>query len=328
MYRSAEQTQSIHPVDTLPHLKEEIENIKSPSAAAFEVSISSIVPLRLPAHMQQPRLYFDAHKMELLKDSIHKHGVLEPVLLRPSSDTFQNQFELVSGERRWRCCQALGMTSIPAIVRQMSDSVALEAAIIAHLLSEEISLIEQTESILSLLSLQLNLSFEELKGLLYQVKNSRMRGIEQHRDFSERQIETISNTLSEFGMKLSSFVANRLPLLNLAPPVLASVRAGQLSPTNAVLINRQPQEFHESLIAQAEGKTKGELVALIRSVVPSDNQIEKIAERPSRGRKVSEQIYNRIKFVKKRTELLDNPDVLSRLAKIEFLLKEIESLDN
>ncbi|MEL6552038.1 MAG: ParB/RepB/Spo0J family partition protein [Cyanobacteria bacterium J06621_11] len=320
MYGSTKETQ---PTDTIPQLKEEIESLKSPSTTSFEVPISRIIPLQLPKNMQQPRLYFDAHKMELLRDSIHKHGVLEPVLLRPSQE---NKFELISGERRWRCCQSLGMTSLPGIVRQMSDSMALEAAIIAHLLSEEISLIEQTESILSLLSLRLNLSLEELKGLLYQVKNSRMRGVVHARNFSAQQIEIVNEILSEFGMKLSSFVANRLPLLNLAPPILSSVREGKLSPTNAVLVNRQPQEFHAPLMAQAAGKTKGELATLIKSTVPSNKRTNRTASESSKGKEISEQIYNRIKFVRKRTELLDAPDVLTRLTQIDALLQEIESL--
>lgn len=333
-------TQESLPVNTIPQLKEEIESLKSRSTTSFEVPINQIIPLQLPENIKQPRLYFDAHKMELLKDSIHKHGVLEPVLLRPSYNNLpsqQNLFELVSGERRWRCCQSLQMSSIPGIVRPMSDSTALEAAIIAHLLSEEISLIEQTESILSLLSLRLNLPSEELRGLLYQVKNSQGRKTLNARASSHQQIQIISEILSEFGMKLSSFVANRLPLLNLAPPILSSVRAGRLSPTNAVLVNRQPQEFHAPLIAQAEGKTKGELTSLIKATVSSDKQSDRALGRPEemtlakekkvqKGRELADQIANRLKLVSQKTERLNHPDVLNRLAKIDSLLQEIESL--
>lgn len=324
MYESTEQTQTKEPqpIGTIPQLKQGIERLKSSSAAAFEVPLGSIIPLQLPENMRQPRLYFDARKMELLKESIHKHGVLEPVLLRPSP---KDQYELISGERRWRCCQLLGMKSIPGIVRQMSDAMALEAAIVAHLMSEEISLIEQTESILNLLSLRLNLSFEQLRGLLYQVKNSRSRRGSRTKGFSDRQIEIVTEILSEFDMKLSSFVTNRLPLLNLAPPLLSAVRAGKLSPTNAVLINRQPQESHATLMVESEGKTKGELAALIKSTVVLGKQVEENIDQPSKGKEISEQVYNRIKFVIKRTDLLDDPNVLDCLTKIDSLLQEIES---
>ncbi len=304
--------------ETIPQLKEEIENLKSHTTTPFEIPIDSIIPLQLPGDMKQPRLYFDPHKMELLRDSIRKHGVLEPIFLRPSP---KGIFEIISGERRWRCCQDLGMRTMPGIVRQMSDSTALEAALIAHLLNEEISLIEQTESILSLLSLRLNRSSEDIKVALYQVKNSRTRRGENSKVFNERQIEAVHEILSEFGMKLSSFVSNRLPLLNLAPAILTSVRKGKLSPTNAVLINRQPREFHEFLISQAEGKTKRDLVALIRSTVNPDKQSAKEKD-------ISTQIYERIKSVKRKTELLHQPEVMNRLAQIDRLLKEIESFSN
>lgn len=343
MYGSAKQTRQS--VDTIPQLKAEIESLKSQPTAALEVPISSIIPLQLPNDLKQPRLYFDDHKMELLKASIDKYGVLEPVLLRPSQDLSRedtsettsdsppsqaNLFELISGERRWRCCRALGIRIIPGVVRQMSDIMALETAIVAHLLSEEISPLEQTESILSLLSLRLKLSPDALKRLLYQIKNSQMRGRSHsenpHEQPHEQQIEIVHGIMSEFGMKLSSFVSNRLPLLNLSPPILFAVRAGKLSPTNAVLVNRQSPAFHETLIAQAQGKTKGELVAIIKATIPSGRGENEPMDEISAGKVVSDQIYSRIKFVRKRTDLFNNPEVLHRLAQIDSLLREIESL--
>ncbi|MGD1898382.1 MAG: ParB/RepB/Spo0J family partition protein [Phormidesmis sp.] len=312
--------------DTIPKLKEDIANLKSQTEASFDIPVDRIVPLQLPENMHQPRLYFDSHRMELLKNSIHKYGVLEPILLRPGQ---AGKLELISGERRWRCCLALKIPMIPGIVREMSDTVALEAAIIAHLLSEEISLIEQTESILSLLSLRLGLSAEDLKTSLYQIKNARVRGLESISAFSEQQISIINEILGEFGIKVSSFVSNRLPLLNLSPIVLAAVKANKLSPTNAVLINRQPKEYHASLISQAEGYTKSELVSLIKATVIKSTVANSSASKNGLTEKkedISEKIYHRIQSVRKRTTLLQKPEVVSRLTKIEQLLKEIEDL--
>lgn len=301
---------------TIPQLKEELENLKFQAVTSVDIPVDRIIPLQLPRDMKQPRLYFDPQKMELLKDSIRKHGVLEPILLRPNQ---QEEFEIISGERRWRCCQTLGMMFIPAIVRKMSDSIALEAAMIAHLLNEEISSIEQTESILGLLSLRLNLSSEELRSMLYQAKNSWSRGTNNHRTLSGKQMEVVNEILDEFGMKLSSFVSNRLPLLNLAPAILDSVRSGKLSPTNAVIINRQPQELHDSLITQSIGKTKTELIDLIKS------RAGPLPAQPKQ-KDMSDLIYQRIKSIRKNTALLDHPEAVSRLEKIDLLLKEIESI--
>ncbi len=302
--------------DNIPQLKKAIEDLKSDAVPSYAVPVDRIIPLQLPENMKQPRLYFDPRKMELLQDSIHKYGVLEPILLRPSQGSF---FEVVSGERRWRCCQTLALKTIPGIVRDMSDTVALEAAIIAHLLSEDISLIEQTESILGLLALRLCLSFEDLKVSLYKVKNSQARGAVNPGVFSDQQYKVIQEILGEFGLKLSSFVSNRLPLLKLAPSILASVRAGELSPTNAILINRQPPEYHDSLISQAQGKTKSEVRALIRAIGYSAP--------PSIAKNcISEQIFERIKSFHKKKPLFDQPEIIDRLMKIDLLLGEIEAL--
>ena len=302
--------------DTIPQLKAELESLRTHDQTSLEIPIDRIVPLQLPGEMKQPRLYFDPHKMELLRESIRKHGVLEPIFLRQRQDGF---FEIISGERRWRCCQMLGLQSIPSLVRNMSDAVALEAALIAHLLNEEISAIEQTESILSLLSLRLCLSTEAVRTSLYQLKNSQARGVDISRNFSDKQLAIIHKILSEFGLKLSSFVSNRLPLLNLAPAILSAVREGRLSPTNAVLINRQPQDSHEFLIYQAQGKTKKELANLIKATANSGIQ-------SSKKKMMSEQIYERFKSIRKKTGLLVNPDVVKRLMQIDLLLKEIEAI--
>lgn len=308
---------AVHEGETISQLREQIEHLKSKNNNAFEVPVKNITPLKLPGEMKQPRLYFDPLKMERLKDSIGKHGVLEPILLRPGID---ENFEIISGERRWRCCQALEIDTIPSVIRQMSDSVALEAALIAHLLNEEISSIEQTESILSLLTLRLELSVSEVKESLYRIKNSNTRGkTENSRIFTSEQLDLVKDILGEFGMKLSSFVSNRLPMLNLDPTVLDSVRKGLLSPTNAVLINRQPQKLHKTLISEAEGLTKAELLSLIRTKA-------KPVDKNPKDSNLSQQLHERFKAVQKKPSVLSSPKVQSKLKKIDALLREIEVL--
>ena len=71
--------------ETIAQLKAEIEELKSRSKRTFDLPVAKIIPLKLQGEMKQPRLYFDAKKMEHLKASIEKHGVLEPILVRPNS---------------------------------------------------------------------------------------------------------------------------------------------------------------------------------------------------------------------------------------------------
>ena len=305
--------------ETIAQLKEELESLRSSSGQSLLLPVADIQPLKLPGNLKQPRLYFDPIKMERLKESIRKHGVLEPILVRPKAD---GGYETISGERRWRSCCELELESIPGIVREMSDETALEAALIAHLLNEEITAIEQTESILSLLSLHLDIPVEDIKTNLYKVNNSQIRGVENSRIFSEEVIQKVRDILGEFGMKLSSFVSNRLPMLNLAPEILDAVRQGTLSPTNAVLLNRQPPELHSELVEQAEGLTKQDVMALVKEVA-----IEKAEGNPAPAPSLSDQIFARLKSVRRKKKLLASTEVQKKLGKIEQLLAEIEQLD-
>jgi len=306
--------------ETVAQLKEEIESLKSLSGQSFQLPVSEIRPLQLPQKMKQPRLYFDPQKMERLKDSIAKHGVLEPILVRPGA---KGQYEIISGERRWRCSKDLKKESIPAIVREMDDAIALEAALIAHLLNEGITSIEQTESILSLLSIHLKVPLEDLKTGLYQVKNASSRGIENSGILNEEQLDTAGEILGEFGMKLASFVSNRLPMLNLAPDILDAVREGELSPTNAVLINRQDQDLHLELIQRAKGCTKSEVMTILKKVETGRKHTESNPEEL-----LSDQIFARFKAVRKRKGLLSSQKVQKKLGQINKLLSEIEQLNS
>lgn len=304
--------------ETITQLKEEIASLKSSSGQSLLIPVADIQALELPGNLKQPRLYFDPVKLERLRESIRKHGVLEPILVRPKID---GGYETISGERRWRSCRELGLEAIPAIVREMSDEMALEAALIAHLLNEEITAIEQTESILSLLSLHLNISIEDVKSGLYKVNNSKIRGTENSRIFNEEEIETISNILSEFGMKLSSFVSNRLPMLNLAPEIIEAVRQGKLSPTNAVILNRQRPELHSGLVEQAEGLTKEDVMALVKEVAREESE-----EKPTPPPSLSDQVFARIKSVRKKKALMESTQVQKKLGQIDQILQEIEQM--
>ena len=307
--------------ETIAQLKEEIESLKSSSGQSLLLPVADIQPLKLPGNLKQPRLYFDPAKMDRLKESIRKHGVLEPILVRPKKD---GGYETVSGERRWRSCCELGLEAIPGVVREMSDETALEAALIAHLLNEEITAIEQTESILSLLSLHLDISVEEIKSGLYRVNNSRIRGVENSRIFNSEEVEAIGSILSEFGMKLSSFVSNRLPMLNLAPEILEAVREGKLSPTNAVILNRQRPELHSELVEQAEGLTKQDVMALVKEI-----ELEQTTDTsPPLVLSLSDQVFARIKSVRKKKKLLTSTKVQKKLGQINQLLQEIEQMSS
>jgi len=91
--------------------------------------VDRIVPGRF-----QPRTQFEEAALEELAESLRRHGVVQPVVVRPVADGY----ELIAGERRWRAAQRARLATIPAIVRHCSHQEALELALIENLQREEI----------------------------------------------------------------------------------------------------------------------------------------------------------------------------------------------
>lgn len=108
-----------------------------------EVEISRIRP-----NPAQPRKQFDEAAMAELADSIRRHGVLQPVLLRVAGDGF----ELIAGERRWRAAQRAQLHTVPALVREDDDSSSAELALIENVQREDLNAIEEAEGYKALIS--------------------------------------------------------------------------------------------------------------------------------------------------------------------------------
>ena len=100
-----------------------------------EISIHNIDP-----NPNQPRQRHDESALHELAASIREKGVLQPILVRSSGAT---KFELVAGERRWRAAQIAGLTTIPVIVRELSDVEAFETALIENLQREDLAPLER-----------------------------------------------------------------------------------------------------------------------------------------------------------------------------------------
>lgn len=100
-----------------------------------------VVPIdRIDPNPEQPRLVFNQDTLQELAASIREHGVLQPILVRP---TGINRFQLIAGERRWRASAIAGLETIPALVEDIDDDTALEISIIENLQREDISPLDE-----------------------------------------------------------------------------------------------------------------------------------------------------------------------------------------
>jgi ParB family chromosome partitioning protein len=98
---------------------------------------------RLVPGPHQPRRNFSEESLKELADSIQRHGLLQPLIVRPASD---GRYEIVAGERRWRAATLAGYDSIPVSIRELSDSEALEISLIENLQREDLNPMETAEA--------------------------------------------------------------------------------------------------------------------------------------------------------------------------------------
>jgi ParB family chromosome partitioning protein len=128
------------------------DRIDQLSQAVIEVSIDEIVPSKY-----QPRMKFDKDSLESLAESIKRNGVLQPLLLRKIGDKYQ----IVAGERRWKAAKMAGLTTVPAIIRDVVDSEVLELALIENLQREDLNPIEEAMAFKTMID-EFKLTHEEL----------------------------------------------------------------------------------------------------------------------------------------------------------------------
>ncbi len=117
------------------------ETVAEAELTGTQVRLLPVGKIRPNQH--QPRQAFDEQALEQLAASIRENGVMQPILVRPSSS---GSFELIAGERRWRAAQRVPLERIPAIVREVDDQTAAEWALIENLQREDLNPIERAEA--------------------------------------------------------------------------------------------------------------------------------------------------------------------------------------
>ncbi|MBD0361453.1 MAG: ParB/RepB/Spo0J family partition protein [Coleofasciculus sp. C3-bin4] len=223
-----------------------------------------ITKIRLPT--KQPRRYFDPEKLAQLVQSVKEHGILEPILVRPTTD---GEYELIAGERRLRAARELGLAEIPVVSRDLDDKQALHIALMENLQREDLNPVEETEAVLDLLAISLGIDRGEVVSLLHQSYNAKQRGQELNQNVLI-QLEKIEALLSEIGrFSAGTFRSSRLPLLKLPENVLSALRNGEVEYTKAQAIARVKDEEQRSKLLQqviAEGLPLSEIKAKVKEL--------------------------------------------------------------
>lgn len=194
-----------------------------------EISVASIDP-----NPNQPRSHFDEDALAELSASIKAIGLLQPVLVRPSSTP--DRFELIAGERRWRASKRAGLSTIPAIVRVTDDVSSVEQALVENLHRQDLTPLEEAAAYQQLLE-----------------------------DFSM----THEQVAAKVG-KSRSAITNSLRLLSLPPTIQQYLAEGRLSAGHAkALLGTPNRALQESLarVAVDQSLTVRGLEEAVRNAV-------------------------------------------------------------
>lgn len=112
-----------------------IENDSETEGGTVTLKISEIEPNRT-----QPRKEFDEQALSELAESISQHGLLQPLLVRPLT---LGGYQIVAGERRYRASRMAGLTEVPVIIKELTDTETMEIALIENLQREDLSPVEE-----------------------------------------------------------------------------------------------------------------------------------------------------------------------------------------
>ena len=270
----------------------------------------NIDKIRLPA--QQPRRYFDPEKLNQLVQSVKEHGILQPLLVR----AVNGEYELVAGERRLRAAKEAGLTEVPIITKELSDIQTLQIALLENLQREDLNPVEETEGILELLCMELDVNSGEVISILNQVANAKKRGLELTENVS-RQLEIIESVLSGVGrFSAESFRTSRLPLLNLPDDVLEVLRQGKIEYTKARAI--------------AKVKDEGERRELLDKVINENlslSEIKQLVKELTPGKTTPKETLNaKYSEIGKRLKNAQVWEDVKKTKKLEKLLSDLEQL--
>ena len=155
---------------------------------------------KITAGRYQPRQEFDDVKIQELADSIKKHGVLSPILVR---EVGLDKFEVIAGERRVRASKIAGLKTIPSLVNQKEDQEALEAALIENLQREDLNPVEEARG------------YDRLK----------------------REFELTQDEIAKATGKARSTIANSMRILSLSPKILDMISQGSLEKGHAKILS-------------------------------------------------------------------------------------------
>jgi len=181
-----------------------------------EVNINKLSISNLVSNKFQPRKIFDEENLQDLTNSIKKRGIIQPIIVRKSSDD-SSKYEIIAGERRWLAAQKAGLHDVPVVITDVDDLKSLEFAIIENVQRNDLNALEEARGYQRLIN---EFSYDQEK-------------------------------VAEFIGKSRSHITNFLRLLTLPNGVLKLIETKKITPGHAkILVGLDNSEFVANKIVE------------------------------------------------------------------------------
>ena len=181
-----------------------------------EVNINKLSISNLVSNKFQPRKIFDEENLKELTNSIKKRGIIQPIIVRKSSDD-SSKYEIIAGERRWLAAQKAGLHDVPVVITDVDDLKSLEFAIIENVQRNDLNALEEARGYQRLID---EFSYDQEK-------------------------------VAEFIGKSRSHITNFLRLLTLPNGVLKLIETKKITPGHAkILVGLDNSEFVANKIVE------------------------------------------------------------------------------
>jgi ParB family transcriptional regulator, chromosome partitioning protein len=174
-----------------------------------EININKVSISDLESNKFQPRKFFEEESLQNLTNSIKERGIIQPIIVRKSSDN-NSKYEIIAGERRWLAAQKAGLHEVPVAITNVDDSKSLEFAIVENVQRNDLNAIEEAQGYQRLIN---EFSYDQEK-------------------------------VAKFIGKSRSHITNFLRLLSLPESVLKFIETNKLTPGHAkILVGLNNAEF-------------------------------------------------------------------------------------
>lgn len=299
-----------------------IEQSEQVEATTLDEAIAQVPIIEIPVSKLhrcrwQPAGRHSESELDTFGYSIDLIGITDPIVVRPYGD-FPGEYEILNGDKRWTVAQRKKIPKILARVVEANDEVAHAVFAAGLMHSTKPTELQETDIVLSHLSMRLNLSIEDVSSLI-------------HRGYEESQGKLTNNVVSGLVWKqlmaeytsvtnlaLGTFCKHRLSWLKMPPEILAAVREGKILPNNAKAVARLKDESQrQKLLEQAinENLSVRDISDRVKEAKP-----KKLAENNPITR--MKQVYQKLKMAKTLEDARKRQKLEKLLGQIEELIGE------